>query len=351
MVGPARRAVARAFRGAPARAVAGIFERLVDAPPGRYGVLTYHRVDDPGARPWLYPALLSATPTGFEHQMRELAAHYRPIGLQDLLAAHRGERALPRRAVLVTFDDAYRDFEEHAWPILRQLGIQATLFVPTAYPDAGHAFWWDRLWDAVRKATVPAIDTPVGRLELTGEGDRHRAVRALVDFHKGIAHDEAMRSVAILADRLGTAQVAHSAVLGWNDLRALSREGVHVAGHSRTHPVMTRVPAELLAEEILGSQRDLERELPEASYGSVFAYPTGQHDLRTRSALSELGIELAFTTERGVNHVGRDDPFALHRVNVGARTVPELIRAQLTFYTLRYPAAASDLHPRNGGRD
>jgi peptidoglycan/xylan/chitin deacetylase (PgdA/CDA1 family) len=338
MAGPVRRVVARAFRGAPARAALGVFERLVDAPPGRYGVLTYHRVDEPAAKPWLYPPLLSATPSGFEHQMRELAAHYCPVGLPDLLAAYRGQRALPRRAVLVTFDDAYRDFGEQAWPVLRRLGIPATLFVPTAYPDAGHGFWWDRLWEALRNARTRAIDTPVGRLELSGHGARVRAARALVDFHKGITHEEAMTSVAVLIDRLGTPEVARSDVLGWNDLRALSREDVHVAGHSRTHPVMTRVPPDLLAEEILGSQRDLERELPGAAYGSVFAYPTGQHDQRTRSALPELGIELAFPTDRGVNHVGRDDPFALHRVNVGVRSGPELIRAQLTFYTLRYPA-------------
>jgi peptidoglycan/xylan/chitin deacetylase (PgdA/CDA1 family) len=304
-------------------------------------VLTYHRVDEPPARPWLYPPLLSATPSGFEQQMRELAAHYRPIGMPDVVAAHRGERALPRRAVLVTFDDAYRDFGQHAWPILRRLGIPATLFVPTAYPDAGQPFWWDRLWDALRSATAPAILTPLGRLELTGERDRLRAARALVDFHKGLAHDEAMQSVAFIVERLAPPEVAHSDVLGWDELRALAREGLHVAGHSRTHPVMTRVSPDVLAEEILGSQRDLGRELPGAADGSVFAYPAGQHDRRTRSALSELGVELAFTTERGVNQLGRDDPFALRRVNVGGRSGPELIRAQLTFYTLRYPAGSA----------
>ena len=336
---PLRHLLLRAFRGAPAAATVRVLERLADAPRGRYAVLTYHRVDDPSARPWLYPPLLSATPSGFEHQLREVAAHYQPIGLPDLLAAHRGEASLPRRAVLVTFDDAYTDFGTTAWPILRQLGIPATLFVPTAYPDAGQPYWWDRLWDAVRRADGQTIDTPAGRLQAASAGDRLRAARVLVDFYKRMPHETAMRGVAELVDRFGAPGMPmESDVLGWDDLRRLSEGGVHVAAHSRTHPLLTQVDPDRLAAEVLGSRRDLERELPGRAYGTVFAYPAGQHNQRTRSALADLGVELAFTTDRGVNQVRSDDAYALRRVNVGLRSRGQLIRAQVAFYTLRYSA-------------
>ena len=56
----------------------GLAERIAYAPSDRLRVLTYHRVDVPGARPWLNPSLLSATPPTFDEQMQFVAARYQP---------------------------------------------------------------------------------------------------------------------------------------------------------------------------------------------------------------------------------------------------------------------------------
>jgi hypothetical protein len=91
-----------------------------------------------------------------------------------------------------------------------------------------------------------------------------------------------------------------------------------------------------VAAELSGSRRDLERHLVGVGFGTVFAYPAGQHSRATRAALAQLGFELAFTTERGINRVGRTDPLRLRRINVGMRSGPDLVRAQMAFFTLRY---------------
>lgn len=344
--GGARGLAARAFRGPLAGGVAAALERLATPPPGAFAVLTYHRVDEPGARPWLYPFLLSATPAGLDAQMTALVRWHTPIGLADLLAAQHGLRPLPRRAVLVTFDDAYRDFMENAWPILVRHGIPATLFVPTGYPDVPDAsFWWDQLWQAIRAAPAGALDTPIGRLELTDDASRRAAARSLVEFHKRLAHDEALHSVAAFTGRLGGAR-SRGDVLGWDELRRLAAAGVQIAPHSRSHPLLTRLGPDGVAAELSGSRRDLEQHLDGDAFGSVFAYPAGQHDDATTGALAQLGFELAFTTERGINRVGRSDPLRLRRINVGLRSGPELIRAQMAFFTLRYRARASDVAVR-----
>jgi peptidoglycan/xylan/chitin deacetylase (PgdA/CDA1 family) len=332
----ARRTVARLFRGAPARASLQLLEGLARARRGSFAVLTYHRVDERTARPWLYPPLLSATPGDLEEQMATLRTRYRPIALGDLLAALHGIRPLPPRALLVTFDDAYRDFRENAWPILKRLGIPVTLFVPTAYPDAlDGAFWWDRLWQALMDSRDHGkVETPIGTLPLGEDSQRRTAGRLLVEYHKTLPHDDAMRSVEALCTRLG-ASPARSEVLGWDDLRELSAEGVDMATHSRTHPLMTRIRSAELVSEVRGSRDDLATHLGRGAYSAVFAYPGGQHDERTTGALSELGVELAFTTQRGVNRLGQTDPLRLRRINVGPRSHSELIRAQLTFFTLR----------------
>jgi peptidoglycan/xylan/chitin deacetylase (PgdA/CDA1 family) len=100
-------------------------------------VLVYHNIG-----PERRGRLLLAART-FEEQMRSLHAEgYRTIGVGDLLAFVRGGRQLPRRAVLLAFDDGYRSFLEHARPVLKELGLTATLFVYTDFLGGGSALGW-----------------------------------------------------------------------------------------------------------------------------------------------------------------------------------------------------------------
>lgn len=85
-------------------------------------VLMYHHVAHPP--PGAPVRGLYVTPTQFSWQLRWLLARgARFLAGRDLLA-DRG--AGPR--VVVTFDDGHRDVYEHAFPILRDLGIPATVF-------------------------------------------------------------------------------------------------------------------------------------------------------------------------------------------------------------------------------
>jgi peptidoglycan/xylan/chitin deacetylase (PgdA/CDA1 family) len=331
-----RRVIARTASGPLGAAAASVLERIGRPRSNTFAVLTYHRVDEPTARPWLYPFLLSATPQGFEEQMAMVRSHYRAISLPELLAAQRGERTLPRRAILITFDDGYRDFRENAWPILKRLGLPVTLFVPTAYPSAPTTpFWWDRLWSSVANAAAGAVVTTAeGRVEL-GAADRTAEARRLVELHKSLDHDAAMRSVDAICRQLGEGP-PRTGVLDWDDLRALAAEGVHIAPHSRTHPLLTRIGGDELRAELQGSRADLQVHLSGQGYGFAFAYPAGQVDDRATAALAELDFELAFTTGRGVNRLGDMDPLLVRRINVSLRATPGLIRSQVAFLLLRH---------------
>ena len=260
--------------------------------------------------------------------MQLLASSYRVVSAAEVLEVRRGRGELPPRSVAVTFDDAYCDFAEHAWPIMRRLGLPVTLFVPTGYPDRpDRAFWWDRLYAALAGTTRNgSLETPVGRLELRSRAARGRAYRLLRDHLKSLPHAEAMAALDELSSKL-EAPAPVSAVLGWEELRRLAAEGVVLAPHSRTHPLLNRVSPEERDAEIVGSREDLEREVGPAP--PVFAYPAGGLCDAVVAALAKAGFELAFTTGRGTNDLSRADWLRLRRVNVGRRTTLPLIRAQL----------------------
>ncbi|MDP9483141.1 MAG: polysaccharide deacetylase family protein [Chloroflexota bacterium] len=333
--------MAAATRGRLAGSTAGLLDHAIPRRRGILTVLTYHRVDEPDARPDLMPTLISATPATFAKQVAFLARHFEPVSLADVLEALEQPELLPRRAVLVTFDDAYRDFATHAWPVLRTAAVPATLFVPTAFPyDPTLTFWWARLWAAIRDGAPGAsVTTPAGALQVGPERARD-TVASIRTWLKSLDHDEAMRELERLVARIpsgpaledpaSTSTTREPAVLGWDELRRLAGEGVTLAPHTRHHPLLDRVPIERAVDEIVGSHADLERELASA-VPRVLAYPSGAHDGSAVEAARRAGMDLAMTTRRGGNDLRTADRWRLRRINVGSRAGVPLLRAQLAW--------------------
>ena len=77
-------------------------------------VLMYHKVNDvPGNRMSMPVSLFDEQ----MHQLRELG--YRAVDLDAVLDHYAGDGPLPEGAVLITFDDGYRDNLQNAAPILQ----------------------------------------------------------------------------------------------------------------------------------------------------------------------------------------------------------------------------------------
>lgn len=93
------------------------------------------------------------TPAAFEAQMKELKDRgITVIGMQDLLAWKRGEKNIPPRCAVITFDDGMKSQYEVAWPIMKKLGYTFTMFIYTegvrgGLFGGGEAITWEQLAD------------------------------------------------------------------------------------------------------------------------------------------------------------------------------------------------------------
>jgi len=303
--------------------------RVVGRQAGRLRVVTYHRVADLDPRDDSHdPRLISTTPLLFGRQMAHLAHRYRVVSLRDVIDAVNGTASLPPRATLITFDDGYRDLGEHAFPVLEKLGLPATVFVATAYPgQPDRAFWWDRVYRAVRRSPRTTFTLP--SLGLVQLGDmRLETIHRLQDHIVNLPHREAMRLVDAICEEAGAPDTGPRSVLSWQELRDVGAQGITVAAHTRTHPVLTNLPIEQARAEVAGSLEDVRREIGAAP--AAFCYPNGNVDEGVVGAVREAGVVVAFTTRNGHNDLGQVHPLRLSRQNIYKNSSLPIFRARLS---------------------
>jgi peptidoglycan/xylan/chitin deacetylase (PgdA/CDA1 family) len=217
-------------------------------------VLMYHKVNDLWPNPTTVPTAV------FAEQMELLGdLGYVPVSLEAVREHYLSGAPLPGGAVLITFDDGYRDNLENALPILRAHGYPAVVFVPIGFLDDG----------------------------------------------KPLPHEESLRLLGVRND-----------TLDWAELAELEQGGVRIESHGIAHrPLSELDPAEATREIALSKLRLEERLGREVE---AYAFVKGsQADYRPEHAslVHQAGYKLAFTSVSGANGP-ETDRFRLRRYNV-----------------------------------
>jgi peptidoglycan/xylan/chitin deacetylase (PgdA/CDA1 family) len=283
-------------------------------------VLMYHRIGT-------HPVFQGVEPDRFRRQMRWLRRNCAVIAPEDLEAGLRGERG-GRPPVLLTFDDGYRDFHDVAFPVLRELGLPAVVFLSTGLLDEGGALWSDRLRWAIHASGRPDVRFPWADGEahsLAARPARQRALGAALRYLKHCAEGERRLALTALFRALGapaTGPELPRQMMTWDEVRA-TMPLVRPGGHTHTHPILARVPADTQQAEVRAC-----RERIEAMCGvppRLFAYPNGQQGdftAETQAIVRQQGFEAAFSAVEGTNGQGADR-MALRRFS-GRSEFPQL---------------------------
>jgi len=232
-----------------------------DAEAGAVPILTYHSLDDSGS-------VISVAPAAFRAHMRSLRDRgFSGIALGRLLDAWEGRASLPPRPVVLTFDDAFRNFAEAARPVLEASGFGATVFA-VAGRCGGTNDWPGQL------ARVPRLP-----------------------------------------------------LLSAAELRELAAAGFEIGSHGLTHAALDGLPPAEAEREVVGSKRALEDALGRAV--EVLAYPYGRSGGGVRAVAAAhyrgaCGVEMAAARAAHDRHaLPRIDVYYVRRPGVfGAMGTP-----------------------------
>jgi peptidoglycan/xylan/chitin deacetylase (PgdA/CDA1 family) len=147
--GPAKAAVA----GTPT--VAPVISKPAVDQNAQVVIFGYHRFVNSVRRPDT-----EITPQAFEAQMQELKNKgISVIPMQDFLAWRRGEKAIPAKSAILTFDDGWKSQHEVAWPILKKFNYPVTLFIYTEGIRPGHFSGGESMsWDQLAEMRDAGVD-------------------------------------------------------------------------------------------------------------------------------------------------------------------------------------------------
>lgn len=263
----------------------------------------------PGVIVLMYHRILGADRTlaglpveTFTSQMRWLKQHCDPIA-PDVLRERVQRPSRVRPAVLVTFDDGYRDYHDLAYPVLESLGIPAVVFLATSFLDEGGMLWTDEVqWAALstpkERVTLPWADGPA--LTLTDARAREALGERARAHLKKLPDGERRAAVRALVHELGDPPAKERQMLTWDEVRRASRLTTW-GGHSHTHPIMSRLDADAAEREIRTCKERIAAETGVTP--TTFAYPNGRpsdYTPETQQILRRHGFDLAFSTSEGI---------------------------------------------------
>jgi peptidoglycan/xylan/chitin deacetylase (PgdA/CDA1 family) len=122
----------------------------------RVPILMYHYISVPPEDADVYRLDLSVEPDDFREQMTYLYENgYTTVDFYDLSRAITNNGELPDKPVIITLDDGYRDNYTNAFPILREFGFTATIFIPTEFIDKGYDAYLT--WEMIEEMAAAGI--------------------------------------------------------------------------------------------------------------------------------------------------------------------------------------------------
>jgi len=302
-------------------------------------ILAYHRVWDvrnEDAFPFDVE-LISARIDEFRWQMEYVRADFNPITFGTLLEILDGATPAPPRPVIVTFDDGFEDNFEHAFPILKALGIPATIFLSTGYIASQETFWFDRLAQLLlaspeRELAVAGL---AERIQLARDvPSRRRALRKVLAELKLMPNQFRLEVLARLEFELGPLAAdratSESRPLNWDQVREMAQAGIEFGSHAVTHPILANLSDDELQTELIESRRAIE--LQTGKSVTTISYPVGGRTAFNdcvRQAVQRAGYRLGVTYLPGTNLLSDMDRYCLRRQHVERYTDRSYFAAML----------------------
>ena len=231
--------------------------------------------------------------------------HYNIVSLGQVLRYSHGGEVLPPRALLVTFDDGWRDNYTYALPVLRACGCPAVLFLAADRVEHDGPFWEEQVFAAWKTGALK-IDSIRCWLDDLGAGggqrpsDEEKLARLLIRRLQKDAPEDIDGQLERYADKpVGRFP---RQMLSKEEIEQLRSNGVALGAHGFTHRPLAKLDERQLAHEfeklvkspVFGSRSAAERPC-------AISFPHGSYSKKVVEQARNQGFELMFSSDSVIN--------------------------------------------------
>lgn len=288
--------------------LAGIPARSRDRMRGQLVVLTYHRFGE-----YWPTGLLGALPAArFQRQLRFLTSAFQVVSLADGLQNLGAQRRADKPWLAITFDDGFGDNFSHAFPLLVEHRIPATVFLATDFLDRRRLPWPTAIaavLDGTRRKKMKfPFSADIAHVRAKGQALRH-----MMDTLGPTPPEARFAVIDEFARHMQVEMPSQPGPLTWHQVREMQRAGIEFGSHTVFHSRLHESERWVVQEELATSKARIEQELDTRC--RFFAYPDGAWDIGSSGAVKEAGYDAGITQDFGAN-AKECDPYAIKRIEV-----------------------------------
>ncbi|GKU79212.1 polysaccharide deacetylase family protein [Paenibacillus sp. L3-i20] len=246
-------------------------------------ILVYHHIDDDPFE----PNSLITPPAKFKSDMDAVkAAGFNAVLISDLIDYVDGKKELPENPVAITFDDGYLSNYEYAFPVLKELNMNATISIigwsvgRNEHRLPGKQFYPHFTWEQAREMEKAGV------IDIQNHS---------FDMHESLPDDPTVRSGVLQKNAESNGDYGRAFISDVNKM----------AGQ--------------IEEQLSGDV-------------NIFTYPFGYYSLQSEQMLKDLGYRSTLSTKIGISVIEKGNPeslFALKRINGGPEVPSDVLVKRL----------------------
>ena len=303
---------------------------------GRVLILSYHRIlpRTELRRRYVQPAMY-VLDNVFDMHLQFLQERFKVLTLAELVERWRKKIwDWRQRYCVITFDDGWLDNYLYAYPLLKKYGLPATIFLPTDFIGTYDWFWTEKLFYLIEhvcsanvtSASKAAFWSQIVRV-LGGSGyalstsntvyeNMKHNFDQIVEQCKQLPFDTVKQLISNLSELVEIKFPEERAVVNWDEVALMSKDGISFGSHSCSHRILTRLPRYEIKRELEVSNKALQEREMNINYVPVFCYPNGIYTEDIQALVKDCAYEAAVGLRSGSEGAFPRNWFAIRRIGV-----------------------------------
>lgn len=255
----------------------------------------------------------------FKNALATIEKYFKVICLKKYLY----DKKIPReRSCILTFDDGWHDNYQNVFPILKEHGLPATIFVPTSLIGTNERFWFLRLADAINNSRFFEKDIlcKFSKLINLRKSFDHNSKKDAIysEFCSTLKNMNPMVIDSYLDQIEAELPIENKvrSIMNWDEIEDMSNHNISFGSHGQTHSILTTLTRRQKIHEIFTSREKL-IEKKNVNYVNCISFPNGNYDQEILDISLKSGYSLFFSASINKCGVG-ESPLLNKRINISS---------------------------------